>query len=200
MARFSCKVWPFYKVIDKDRVLNFENGVLETDDRGAGVIRALPEFGRLIVEGDWPKEPTRRRIDATENGWGLQRPDKRHVLYDPEDVSDLLQLVFPRSKPVPETPSPSASKNLPGIAGAFYRQSRVSNPGDPPGPFVARAMQFVREAFEENPNPPSKETTLRAKERGIFRYSLTLAKDRLGVRSVESGRRGQWVWARTRAF
>lgn len=52
MARFICNAWPKYRVVDKDRVLAFDRGSLDTDDRGAALIRSLPEFGRRIFEGD----------------------------------------------------------------------------------------------------------------------------------------------------
>ena len=50
--RFVCNAWPEYKIVDRDRVLAFHQGVLDTDERGAAVIRTHDLFNRRFFESD----------------------------------------------------------------------------------------------------------------------------------------------------
>jgi hypothetical protein len=52
MPRFVCNRHPFYRIADGNRVLEFVRGSLDTDEAGAQRIRSLPEYGRVIVDGD----------------------------------------------------------------------------------------------------------------------------------------------------
>lgn len=63
MYRFVCNAWPEYKIVDGTghRVLAFHHGVLDTDERGALLIRADPLFGRRFFESD-PEAPVHGAI------------------------------------------------------------------------------------------------------------------------------------------